>query len=384
MYLPARLFGIFTYLCMMLLFSGLISRFKEEEIPKLLAGCNICLCVMAYFYCYTTSDDLSRLLPIMHLFADMDTEDFIKNISFSNMPLLEIFYRIIGKFHNDRLLPAVTSLISYSFIFTIIKKSSVFYQSANNNIAIAFILMMERGFFVIGISNVRTLIVISIFSYLIYSELIESKFILPHLPLYIMISLFHNMGLLLTLLRLVFLFISFDKKKNKITTFAIIAGVLVTAFRYGRNYLENFTSKASGYIEANYNGTAYDYVYERIISLLFIIGLCALLLCIKRNAKWEDENFGKFKSFYKFNWFIILIEMALFFLDYTSFFRLSWLVAILIVPTFLFIAKNIKEEEFQIATNRALFICSIGFVIEMARGYLCSLKYFESFLELIK
>lgn len=383
MYLIPRLIGISTYIILVLMTCGLISKFQEKEIPKLLFICDIILFIMAYCYAVTPTDDLSRLLPIMHKFANMNFNQLIQEMTNnSNYPVLVLFYHIVGIFHNDRLLPAITSIISYSFFFLIISKCSRLFNNKNIDIAMAFYLFMARGIFVIGITNIRTLIVVSVLCYLIYQEILEDKSFFFHLPVYIALCLFHAMGIVILIIR--FIFLLFNKKELKHHPFQYVITIIIVfliAFKYGIDYIQNFTQKTDIYIKSSLDGSGYDYIYERIISILCVIIFAFLIFHSKKILHINKDK--TFAPFLKFCNFILYVEIFMFFVEYASFFRINWILSIFIVPLYLYVASNTSKEKMKTIKSYLVILGTLMFTIEFTRGYLCSLKYFLSFSELL-
>ena len=73
----------------------------------------------------------------------------------------------------------------------------------------------------------------------------------------------------------------------------------------------------------------------------------------------------------------------MFFVEYASFFRINWILSIFIVPLYLYVASNTSKEKMKTIKSYLVILGTLMFTIEFTRGYLCSLKYFLSFSELL-
>ncbi|WP_175541924.1 EpsG family protein [Ruminococcus sp. XPD3002] len=351
-----------------------MTRLEKREISKVLLICNAFLFIMAYFYEVTYTDDLYRLLPIMHQISSYSVPELINTMKLQNYPVLYAFYYIVGKFGRDGLLPAVTSLITYTFSFKVLSQSAKKNSADMTSIAVAFYIFMARGFFVIGITNVRSIIVVSLFAYMVYSELIEEKSVKWHIPLYIIVALFHYMGTLLVFVRLFFLALECLQGKKTILGLVMIISI-VFLIGYNSVYTSNFLSHMNGYIDSAGTGEGYDYIFERIIGILQLI--ISIYILYQAN-KLVDQNIEEspYHRYFSFSKMIVSIDVILFFVEYTAFLRINWLISILTMPLFIFLLSNTDEEEKEINKSNVLIIGTVMFLLESSRGYLCSLKYF--------
>lgn len=367
MNLISRSFGIGLYFIALIIFCNLISKAKDyKQIKKILNIYLLILCTFGFCFKPNTGNDLYRITEILHIFANDSKEMIIYRITNSSTPIELIYYYTIAKIGIDGLLPALTAFISYKIIFNILIKYTKKTELNGKTISITLLIIMSNSAFMLCISNIRTVLMISIFSKCLYEEYYENKNIIKNLPSYIIASLIHNMGVIVVGLR--FACFLFEKNsKNQIIslmkkTFIIITMLILTY--YYKDIIIRTMDKANSYL----SGGSYDYFWENIITCLEFI----LLFFLQHKSK---KSITKNKNIYKllliFNTIIIL-----FCTEHSIFTRFTTLLLFISIPIIadginhIIYTKKNKEEEKLIVIYTILIL-----IISCARGNLCSLKF---------
>lgn len=365
MFIIERLFGIVCYSTILLLVF-LCLYYKKMRVKDVLIFYVVILTIFAYFYEPYETADLFRIRRYVEAFSDYNFQQFLNiNPTDSTTPVAYLLYWVIGRIGNVSLLPAVTALITYSLTFYILYKSSVIYSLKGPGLAIILLFVMSTGNYMMVISNIRTMLAISLLAFCFFRESVMRVFKLWHLLLYISAALIHNLAFILILIRCVaFIFSTNIKKKLKIFIIVLLA-IFGVIFIFKFNWMLNDVfEKATGYI----TGDTYSYIWEYIIGFIaLIIEIIGLRMYLINHELRLNET--------EIYLFLCISLACIFVMQFSIFHRIiTYISPILVIPILAMgfsgpcIEKKQREWVFFLSVIMLLVACS--------RGSLSSLKFF--------
>lgn len=371
MYLIERVIGIATYSIILLLICQFISKSKNNNRKKILNIYLLCLVLMAYFFVPPPGEDLYVIIPVMKSYASLSTTDLLLTLTTRETPLASLYYHIIGKFNLPGLLPAITALIVYSNIFYIINDFAEKYKIENKHVSKTLFYIMSTGFYVVAISNIRTLLSFSILAVAIYKEYFCNQKIIKSVPSYIVSFLIHSSSLIIIGIRFISL-IMFEKKSKPF--YKIFFGIsLVIGYVLFEKYFNLALEKFIGYYTTGTFFLLWEFIKITIllIYILYIINYSKKLKKININ----DKNISKIGKL------ILLIVITLFILhkEFNLYLRVAYFCSIISMPVLLYILKSIQDKEMNKRNfyTITLFSCLIMLLLSCSRGHLSSLKFFD-------
>lgn len=381
MFLIERLIGVSLYALLLIVICFLIS-FSRIRLKRIFIFYLIILSVMGYVYKPYITADLYRIFDSLDLFKLFNFSDFCDRFVYnSSIPVARIFYWSIAKTGQYSLLPLISSLINYSCCFYIIYRTSRIYRISRNNVAIALLFFMSIGHYISVISNVRTMIAISMICYCFFRESIEKKFSWYHAIMYVFAVFIHNLAIVLLVLRLISSIIGSENLWQRLTfTIMMFCGIGIMIF-YGDSFLSELTEKAEDYLSGGYS-----YVWEYIIGSIILV--FSLLILIKRiRIARSDLNTNQKLSLKEYDVCLIasLIVTIMFVTVFTFFYRfLSGVVPILILPSLMITLQNYDSTEISALTYKRISVGTLTLVYSViililtcTRGSMCSYKFFE-------
>lgn len=370
MFLLERIIGVVTYMLIMIVIVINIYKSPKEKLKKILCIYLFILVMMAFYYIPSQSADLYRLQDSLYIYSKYSFSELVSKLYNSNVPAYILYVYIIGKIGIPNFLPAITCLIFYGIIFKILLKSSKKYNLSNKNIALSLLFFMITGKFLEVISSVRALLSFSIIALCCYEEFVEEKAIYKNIFKYCIAIFFHPAALALTIIRFLYLFLKREKKIiKKIINYIILLFMGIVLFRYGLKYLDFMLVKADVYL----NNEVYSYVWEYIISWIFILFSTYSIISRKRILMKKPEIY----ELAKFNIYINFI-IILFSFEYSIFSRFQTFSSIIFMPILALIFSEINKE----VTNNnkvyyfifIIFITVLFFLVGI-RGNLSGYKY---------
>ena len=236
---------------------------------------------------------------------------------------------------------------------------------------------MGSGCYIETITGIRTMLSFCIIARCIFEEFIENKKIVKNIIWYIIAGLIHSVGLVLLLIRILYLIIERKNKRKSlnILKFFIVGIILISILIIGRVYFSTMFDKAIAYIT---KGT-FSYIWEYIIGIIILIFIMEILHFYKKYIKCIDNNLGLY-NIYKFTYIINIIVIALI-MEYNTFHRFILLNAILIIPLLVYelkyVFENYDKKVCKNLYNIIILFSIIILILECARGNMTSLKFFE-------
>ena len=366
MFLTARLFGIFAYIFVMVIFLLIINYIKQYKIKYVLFFYLIILCTIAYFYVPYITTDLFRHNVVAKNLSEMSWYEFwdVVKGSFSNVFTL-FYFRYFSNY-----LATVTCFIIYGVIFYVIYKSTQQNKSTKRILIIVLLWIMTNDFFLIGITNIRSYIAVSFISVCIYREIFQHKFGPINIVLYLCAIETHSIGIVLVVFRV----IAYLLMKWQLTIWNVILFLMIIiAAVLGTNFYLPLLYSSIDKFENYYNYNDYNYFWERLIFIIQTLVQIYILFRAYKYKIFKEENFAYYKSVVT----MAVIVLAICHLHVTFAQRWIFFSAILEIPILARILQ--KDYEFYRKNMSAFMILTslITFAFVCSRGNLCSLKFWE-------
>ena len=367
MFLLERLVGISLFAAVLLFMCFLISTCKSHRGVRVVLFCyTIVLSVMAFFYVPYVTADLYRIYGSLNYFRTFDFVSFLERYQNSSAPISDIYYWLISKTGENRLLPAVSSFITFSCIFYVFRKTMEKYKISEKNVAITLFFVMSTGIF-ITVTGVRNIIAVSLVVFCFFRETVEKKFRLYHILLYIIAALMHNFAVAIILIRLIIpLFDRTMKAWKRIVYILFLAILSILLFANINELLESVFEKAMGYI----TGKMYSYTWGYIIGALILAIVIINLIQYSKIRKGDVKDLNQLRLFS-----IISISIAMLcFFEYSIFSRTSSiLLPVIYAPCFMLVLEKSKDSRFR---NNVIIISVVIMVVSFLRGEMSGYKFF--------
>ena len=380
MYLLQRLIGVGIYVVCAVAMYLLIPRIKG--IKGTLNLYIIVLGIMGFCYVPMQGADLSRTYATMYLYANMSVSEIWNAMLKNSSPMVILYYHLIGRLGDDRLLPCITAIITFGFLFGIVKSCYRKYEIRKSTVAVSIFFFMSRGLLMATISNIRTMLAISLIAYSIYKILGEHQSIMKYIALLVIGSLLHTTGLAATLIFFAYYIFIGSKSRNRILSLCESILLLIGIVVFGKPYFLNAADKGLKYLSYAQMGTGYFYIWEMVLSLIVILFIILVFLkYYRRNcSKLEAEESTETIIYTNFMGFILLLSLLDFvalFIEFNIGLRLNYLLKSLTMPFFIFLlnSNDYSKQNKSKLYNCVLIVSAFLLFIACARGDLCSLKF---------
>lgn len=367
MFLFERLVGVGTYSAILVLVCYFISYFKSNKALKIILFIyTIALAIMGFFFVPNSGADLYRIYGFLDSFKAYEFRAFLERYQDVNAPVSYIYFWLISKTGEYRLLPAVNTLICYSCIFYIFRKTAEKYNISNQNVAIALFFYMSIGSYIYVISGIRTMLAISLVAFCFFRETVEKKFRIYHIILYILAAYIHNLAVVVILIRLIIpLFGKSISGIKRIAYMIFFAAISVFAALNMRELLDAVIAKAESYIYGNKYSYFWDYLIGAIVVVVSLIVLVKVI-----SKQYGDKGLSQIKLFST----VCVVLSLIFFFEFSTFHRLATYVnAITLTPL---VMIYLEKKENKNAQQLIMFASIVLLFISCSRGSLCSLKFF--------
>lgn len=386
MYLIGRLISLIIFVVILFIVCISIKYSRSRKISILILKVYIViLTIMGYFFIPHLGADVTRLIPIMMSYRHSSISNLLVYLTNSSTPAVKVYYFVLSKMNNPNLLPATAAFITFSFCFGVLINILRYEKKIKSiEIAISLFIFMSRGLTLQIISNIRTIMSLSIIGWCIYQEFYRNKKIKSLVLLYLLGASFHVMGQVMFLYRIVYFVIENSKNRfHKLMKIALTIFILAIICIYGQKYLNNLVELTDLYFNASVRGIGYSYIWEKILSIMSI-AFCIYLIkwfnhSNKINIKKRTEDLGSrsTKKLIKYIIPLVVIDILAMFIEFNFFQRTSWYLTILCIPLVVYTIREGKRLKSSIKYQRVLIIFSIiMLLLACARGDLCSLKFF--------
>ena len=376
MYLLERLFGIAVYVYMLGMTCVLLA-FTKVNIKAVLWLYIAGLCVTGFFYTPSETGDLYRIYEAMDWYATMDLRFFVKNyVVDSSVPASRLLFWLVASTGVNRLLPVVSALLCYGLLFSVLDRSRKLLGISRQNFAIALFVLMTTSAYISVVGGVRMMIAMTLVVYCFFRESVEHRSALPHLPLYLIAVLMHNMGVAILGMRLLALMMNGNRKLRLRLAVVFLAAVAVTVVmaRYGF-FAEALLEKIREYLTED----SYSDTWEYMMGILIAVGIGIMYFkyrawgCAARQPMLKELNFSMLLSG---------VLGAVFCFVFTIFYRfVGHLMPVLAMPMLMTTLQTSEGKpvrgkvQIPFRMGVILFGC-ILLLISCARGSLSSLKFF--------
>ena len=376
MFLLERIIGIGTYCLALFIFCALIG-YSKIKLKRLLIGYTIVLTIIAYFYVPYKTADLYRIFQYVKSFARYDLNTFYRLfVTESSAPGGRLLYWAVGKTGDPHLLPALVALICYGICFYIFYDCVKRYSVNRTTSALVMFFFMSIGHYLVGISNVRTMLSVCLIGYCFYRETARHRFFLWHIPIYILALSLHNFAPVFLLIRLAAILFSSRQSVwiRILTIIGMIALGSVLQFLVPE-FTESLLDKAMGYI----SNEMYSYIWEYIMGSLVLILLLYAFFIYKRSKSDLNDTLRVQTSA-----LLLSIIMAFAFITTFTFFQriVCFVIAVLSIPFMMEVLSDNRavrySRRFGFSIKSITFAFSLAeLAVSCSRGSLCGLKFFE-------
>lgn len=385
MYLVERLISLAIYAFFLLLICNVISHTAKRDNSRILNIYILLLGIMGYCFVPHTGADLTRLLMTMKFYSSKSFSELSKVLPDSATPGVGLYFFAVGKLGNDKLLPCLSAIITFSICFSLLKHQADEKDVKQYHIAAALFLFMSRGLMMQIISNIRTIMALSICAWCVYQEFYEQtklkKLVIP----YIVAASLHIMGQVILIYRLIYLII--EKGKNPVQKVLRLASAGVCAifiWLFGNSYITALVTKADGYYDAASLNEGYSYFWEGVLCVFTLIILMCMIISyrknkciINRNNLYSEIEINSTTNLVCYILPLVVVDIIAGFVEFNFFQRVNWFLTILMIPLCVQLLKlgEYTENEKTLRSNITI-VSVIMLILACARGDLCSLKFF--------
>ncbi|MBE6631283.1 MAG: hypothetical protein E7623_01125 [Ruminococcaceae bacterium] len=376
MFIIERLMGVSTYSAM-LLFACMMIAFSTIRLRYIFRIYTIILTIMGFLYVPSVQSDLYRINESIRLLGTMDFRSFFDTfVEGSTIPAANVFYWIIGQIGILRILPAFTVFVCYNCIFYIFWKTAEIYKVSRANISIALLFFMSIGTYIFVVSNIRTMLALSIIAYCFFKETVEKKKSIKYMLLYVCAVLIHNLAVIVFLFRI---FAPIFKKERAFVyrtmhfmAFALALGFLLI-------YAKDFTNKIFYKAESYLFGNVYSYFWDYLIGVIvLIVEICVAFTYMKQ--KKAKEGYA-LMSDYGFLLMVCILVSIVSFNSFSVFHRITtYFSPIIATPLLMLLIQKYRDGGNPVGESnlQRLVILTSGALLFLAcfRGSLCSYKFF--------
>lgn len=375
MFLLERIIGISTYTLVLIISCLLLLNIKPRQRKSVFVIILAMLTVMAFLNEPHTTSDLFRIRQYARHFASQDWGSFWESIAdgssgLASSPSAMVYYKLLGSLPDIRFISMVSGLISYSLIFYMMQDFSIRFKISNSALTIGFFAFMAMDYFIPITSTIRSYLATVLVCFCIYRETVQNRFGWINPVLYLITLGMHDVGLILVEFRVGCFLINRDINinKSKWNRYRMITlAVLVICSSILLPLLFDKLGKADGYME----GDVYSYDWEYRLCLFRLAVLIMTWIVINRYRLIWGEWINRI-------WIMLslaLLLMMVCVVDFTFLMRICFFTELLwILPVMLAINRlNISRNFFL--SNLWILSGIFSFILSLARGYLCSLKF---------
>ena len=382
MFLFERLFALAIYVLILLIVCFFLSQ-RNSNYKRIFFVYTLLLATMGFFYVPYETADLYRIYELLKDFSRYDWDKFLYyELAGDLLKVDSIYYWLIAKTGEFRLLPAINAILCYSCIFYIISHTAERYNISRKNIAIATFFFMSIGTYMGSIAGIRSMLGVSLMSFCFFRESIEKKFKWWHIPIYLFAVFVHHFVFVLMVGRLIVPILTRKMSVVKKMGYLIFVGILgLIAIMLFRSYIGEIINKGKEYIE----DSPYTYAWGYLIAVIVGGMLLSIVFKVRRSVNENNLN-----DFYLYVIFCLCIAVC-FIYEYSIFVRcIRHIASVIALPLLMLtlqkqdLFKTISQNQFRIAVynekisykTKFLLWVVVLLLLTCARGELCSLKFF--------
>ena len=375
MYLIERLIGVGSYVGCLIVAVCLL-YYYQADCRKIFAGYTAALGVMAFCFVPNPTADLTRIYSMMEKYAEYGVSEFAENyVLSSSTPVANLIYYGIGRTGLLQLLPMFSAVVTYSCCFYILYRAAEKFQVSRKNMALALLFYMSTGNYIFVISNIRTMMAVSLLMLCFFRESVEKKWNPLHLLLYGAAALIHNMAVVLLVVRIVVPLFNGRIalwKRLLILPAGLVAGFGVAVFK--TEWVNDILSKALHYV----TDETYFHRWEYLIAILVGCVVIWLLWELRKAQPKYRQALTGMKTY-----LILCLVMAVCMCQVYSIFHrmLTYVAPVLALPVILVVLRRTSGEEADyqrvLRTRKILAAASLVLlVLSCTQGSMTWFKFF--------
>lgn len=374
MFLTERLISLATYGLALALFCWLVGSTARKQYKLVMVAYLIVLGAFAFSYQPYITADLYRLREYMEWWIHKPLNEIFSYSLRNSAPTWVLYSYFLRRLGNINWLQTINCLWTFGNTFYII-----IHEIDHDNVhgrdrgLMLFFVMAVGAFFLQTISDIRTMLGISIVAFCFYRETVEKKLLLPHMILYLFAALLHSASMILVISRFMFLVIQYKEPTKKILMSILVLALGAFSLYYLRDYISGSFEYGQRYL---LNRNEYTYIWEIIIGLFETFQTGYVLYQFRRRFRYT-EGMDSYLAVWKFCvlWTVISIIALPF--SYSIFRRYTIFCTLIAVPLVGKLIEDEQESEVKTPMLRTLWMLSfIIFAISGVRGDLCGYKFF--------
>lgn len=373
-FLTERLISLATYGLALALFCWLVGSTARKQYKLVMVAYLIVLGAFAFSYQPYITADLYRLREYMEWWIHKPLNEIFSYSLRNSAPTWVLYSYFLRRLGNINWLQTINCLWTFGNTFYII-----IHEIDHDNVhgrdrgLMLFFVMAVGAFFLQTISDIRTMLGISIVAFCFYRETVEKKLLLPHMILYLFAALLHSASMILVISRFMFLVIQYKEPTKKILMSILVLALGAFSLYYLRDYISGSFEYGQRYL---LNRNEYTYIWEIIIGLFETFQTGYVLYQFRRRFRYT-EGMDSYLAVWKFCvlWTVISIIALPF--SYSIFRRYTIFCTLIAVPLVGKLIEDEQESEVKTPMLRTLWMLSfIIFAISGVRGDLCGYKFF--------
>jgi hypothetical protein len=378
MFLLERIIGFGLYMLILLLACLFLVR-ARVSLRTVLRVYLVFLCAMAFFYKPYITADLYRTYETMSYYATFGFLQFFDTLVVgSSNPLSRLLFYMIGKTGVYALLPLLSALISYSFIFYVLTRTQDRYNISNTNAACVLFFVMTTSMYISVIGGIRMMLALTMILFAYFRIAVEKKFGVLEVVLSLSSLLIHGMSYAaIAVCVLAWLFDAERPIARRLAVGVVFAAVALLFFARFTSVAHGLYEKFLGYLQGDIFSDPWEYLMGALIMAL-------LLLAFYENAQMRREGRGVSETNPLRVSAVLCMAIALCFcFEFTIFYRFGGQLAVLFaMPTLMITLERTEGRSSRLLPRfdfRTLLML-LGIVIAVVsctRGSLSSLKFFE-------
>lgn len=258
---------------------------------------SLLLAALAFYYSPSQYEDLYYHYIMLDEFKTGGWSFILNTHWFERQPVFAIYVYFISLFPANGFLPAISIFLTYLFPFILIYKIAIKYNVKKIYIVFSFLFILCTMSYLGVMSGIRNMLAFSVFSYVLYVDLVEKKNKIVCFAIYIALCLLHTSVVTLVIFRLL---LTIAKRKFFFIIIAIFSllwplfNIFIFKVLGLLKELEFFMvldEQVKGYI-----GGGTQYVFStasiRLISLVIILFCVILSMYMSRNIRnYPDKYF---------------------------------------------------------------------------------------------
>ena len=373
MYLGARLFGIFTYLVVLVVFLWLLRQCPRRRTRSVLIAFAVVLVVIAFLYDPAPESDLFRLRIYSQDFARFTWPEFFsamwhRSVGFSSTPLSALLMRLSGLSGIPGLLSASICAIVFAVVFYLLWRSYMDRCCSNAALAMCLLWFLSADFFMPVIATLRSYLAAALVALCVAREAHRGRTGPVEVVLYVMALLAHSIGIALVGIRCAAYLLqpNVTNRRRILCLLAMAAGAVLSYGLYDDILAHSFEK----FLSYTTDPEAYSYVWERVILFLVMAGEYRCWWVLRGSFSVRSPRLAPFYAVFRLS---LVVQTVLCF-QFAIFQRMSFFTVLMALPLVMEYCRTVSGRH-RWTINFYSVSSVLLLVLTCARGYLCSLKF---------